>query len=77
MCTYKERAMNQRLLACVLIAAPPAGCTQPFPHESGAQLSINRAPAAAVSAKEGTTPEVVGATAGSGGGEVGFEYWKY
>ena len=69
--------MNPWLLACVLIAAATAGCTQPFPRDSGAPLSINRAPAEAVLAKEGTTSEAVGATTGSGGGEVGFEYWKY
>src|SRR5688572_2703990 len=78
MCKCKEHAMKQWPVACiVLLAGVTAGCTQPFSRDPGAPLSINRAPAEEVMAKQqqGTTPEAVGATTGSGGGEVGFEYW--
>jgi hypothetical protein len=60
----------------LLITAVASGCGQyAFFRDPGEQLSINRSYDAQVAAQHGSS--AVGATTGTGSGEVSSEYWRH
>ena len=65
--------MNRLLAACILLAMA-GGCALGSREEP---LAVERAHTKELMTTQGMSPDPVGATTGSGGGEVGFEYWKH